>query len=70
MDSIYTWNWKTGGYNSCTARSLAEAKRKADVIGTPKAGMKVRLVPDPGSFRKVTTTEMAAIDRSWAAAFD
>jgi hypothetical protein len=70
MDSIYTWNWTTGGYNSCAARTFAEAKCKADSMGTPRAGMKVRLVPDPKSFRKVTAAEMAALDRAWAAAFD
>jgi hypothetical protein len=69
MDNIYTWNWKTGGYNSCTARNLSDAKRKADTMGTPRGGMKVRLVPDPTSFRKVTASEMDAVDRSWASAF-
>lgn len=71
MERIYTWNWTTGGYNSCTAGSLAEAKLKAAAIGTSSFyGCRVTLVADPKTFRAVTQAEMNAIDSSWASAFD
>jgi len=65
--TYWTWNWHSGGYNSCrisVAPTLREAKLRATELGGG------RLFADPQTFRKVTTAEMAAIDRSWAAAFD
>ena len=65
--TFWTWNWLAGGYNSCpisVAPTLKAAKRRAADLGGG------RLFADPQTFRKVTSTEMAAIDRSWAAAFD
>ena len=74
-NTFWTWNWKNGGYNSCSiseAPTLKAAKAKAAAIGAPDPNntRSVRLVAEAGSFRQVTTAEMVAIDRSWASAFD
>ncbi len=73
--TFWTWEWIGGGYNSCSIGlnpTLEDAKKRAEEIGKPVASSprSVTLVADPKSFRKVTTTEMVAIDRSWASAFD
>lgn len=62
-ETLYTWNWTAGGYNSCTARSRAEAIRKAHA-------MTDRLMPDLATLRTVTPEEMAAIDRDMRSLFD
>jgi len=70
-DSLYTWNWIGGGYNSCMARSRTEAISKAREMGKPtEGGMTVTLVPDPKTLRQVTAAEMVEIDRSWASYCD
>lgn len=72
MEQIYTWNWKSGGYNCCTAGSLEEAKTKAADMGAPtlgwlNGGPGTRLVPDPASFRAVTQEEMDDVHNRWRA---
>jgi len=65
--TFWTWNWISGGYNSCpisVAPTLREAKRRSAELGCG------RIFADPKTFRKITTAEMAALDRAWAAAFD
>lgn len=75
-NTIWTWEWKSGGYNSCTAPSREEALAKALAMGQPhptaaaSGGMTVTLLPDPKTLRSVTPEEMSAIDRRWACAFD
>ena len=69
-ETLYTWNWINGGYNSCTARSRTEAIRKAREMSKPQAAMQVTLVPALETLRPVTAAEMAEIDRGWRSAFD
>lgn len=66
----WTWNWTSGGYNSCVAGSRAEALGVAMQMGLPTMPGHVTLVPDPSTLRAVTPAQMHAIDRSWASAFD
>lgn len=69
--TFWTWNWEGGGYNSCIASSREEALAKAIEKGKPvHGGMKSALVPVESTLRSVSAEEMAAIDRSWAGAFD
>ena len=70
---FWTWNWTSGGYNSCLiseAPTLIEAIAFAAKMGTSPDPRRKTLVPNPSTFEQVTSKEMAAIDRSWAAAFD
>jgi hypothetical protein len=62
-ERLYTWNWLGGGYNSCTARTRAEAIQKAHA-------MTDRLMPDLKTLRIVTPEEMAAIARDMRTLFD
>ena len=76
MDNVktfWTWNWTSGGYNSCSiqaAPTLEKAIAFATKMGIPSFPGHVTLHPNPKTFRQVTTREMVEIDRSWASAFD
>jgi hypothetical protein len=76
MDNVktfWTWNWKSGGYNSCSISecpTIEAAILRAEAIGKPIDSRTVGLTPYRLSFRKVTTREMCDVDRSWASAFD
>jgi hypothetical protein len=67
MKQLWTWNWTSGGYNSCRADSRQEALSIGQKMGMPKAAMTVTLVVDESTLKPVSSEEMAKIDRWWGA---
>ena len=69
-NKYWVWNWVGGGYNSCTAPTLAQALVRASEIGTPHEYSSGKFTTSMGidvkTLREVTCEELNEIDAYFA----
>ena len=65
---LFLWHWVGGGYNSCRAKNITEARKIAKTMGAP-SGIRQGLKVERDSLREVTQDVVDDYDRRYFSLF-